>query len=199
MKVTLAAYEKKTLNSSGGYFTVLGVSDGIELSFKGAEDIPLELGSQVEIGAVAQIVLQNINNAAAFIEFTISSLSVERKTQSVKSEITNAITIDSMPAVQVEATVAASSVAGEPINITLAAGQSGRILPENNKRHTATIVRGEADLYNIRLAYSSAANAENGLPFAPQATASVKSKVSVWAHNHSDSPQAIIAIDTSIL
>jgi len=199
MKITLAAYEKKTINSSGGYFTVLSIDGSAELSFKGAEDIPIELGSQINVGDVAQVVLQNLTNLPVTIEFNISSLAVERKVQAVKSEIIGQVSISDMPAVQVEAVVSAAATGGDPVSVVLAAGQSAEILPVNPKRHTASIVRGETDLYNIKLAYGSAINAQNGIPFAPQATAKIQSKASVWAHNHSAVSQTIIAIDTSIL
>ena len=90
MKVILAAYEKKTLNSSGGIFTVLKLDGSLELSAKGIEEIPLDLGDQINIGNVSQIALQNITNVTATIEFTISSLAVDKKTQVTKTEIINA-------------------------------------------------------------------------------------------------------------
>ena len=111
----------------------------------------------------------------------------------------NSVSVTGMPPVQVEATVAAASTSGNPINIALAAGQSVEVLPANEKRHSASIVRGESDLYNVKLAYGSAVNAQNGIPFSPQATANVESKSSVWAYNHSAVTQHIVAIDTSIL
>lgn len=94
MKLTLNAYEKKTINSSGGYFTVLSVNGSVELSFKGAEDIPLEHGSQVKIGDVQQVVLQNISGDSAVIDFDISSTLVERKGQVIKTEIINSSPIE---------------------------------------------------------------------------------------------------------
>lgn len=90
MKVILAAYEKKTLNSSGGIFTVLKLDGSLELSAKGIEEIPLDLGDQINIGNVSQIALQNITNVETTIEFTISSLAVDKKTQVTKTEIINA-------------------------------------------------------------------------------------------------------------
>ena len=201
MKYTLAAYEKKSFNSSGGIFTVLALALGgsVELSAKGIEEIPLDNTDQINIGDVQQITLQNITADPVEIEFTILSKAVSKKAQAVKSEITNAVNIASMPAVQVEAIVSAAATGNDPVNVVIPAGESREILPINTKRHTASIVRGEADLYNIKLAYGSSVNAQNGIPFAPQATAKIQSKASVWAHNHSAFSQAVIAIDTSIL
>jgi len=89
MKITLNAYEKRTINSSGGYFTVLNIDGDVELSFKGAEDIPLETGDQVNIGDAMQVTLQNITDSSVIIEFTIASMMVDKKTQVTKAEITN--------------------------------------------------------------------------------------------------------------
>ncbi len=91
MKITLAPYEKRSINSSGGYFTVLNIAsaDSVELSFKGSDDIPLEHGSQIKVGNVAQVTLQNLNDSNSDIEFNISTSNVERKAQALKAEITN--------------------------------------------------------------------------------------------------------------
>lgn len=91
MKMTLAPYEKRSINSSGGYFTVLNIAsaDSVELSFKGSDDIPLEHGSQIKIGNVAQVTLQNLNDSDSDIEFNISTSNIERKAQALKAEITN--------------------------------------------------------------------------------------------------------------
>ncbi len=242
MELTLLAYEKKTVNFSGGFFTVLSVNGELELSARGIEDIPIEAGDQINLGDVPSFVLQNITETSVVIKYTTGSKPVNKKSQVTRTEIINetpikvqfddaftvgavtqsgawsftidampavdvnsmpAVDVNSMPALNIEAmpaiSIAAAATASDPINITLAAGQSAEILPINANRHTATIVRGELDLYNIKLAYGSAVNAQNGISFAPQATAKIQSKASVWVHNHSDVPQAIIAIDTSIL
>jgi len=196
MKITLGPYEKKTINSSGGIFTVLSISGLIELSAKGLEDIPLENSDQITVGNVRQIALQNITGEDAAIDYVMGSASVDKKSQ--KSEISGRVSISDMPAVQVEATVGAANDAGDVINVILQPNETKQILPVNNTRHSASVVRGEADLYNIKLGYNSALNAQNGLPFAPQATASIKTKAALWAHNHSAVAQTVIAVETNI-
>lgn len=196
MKITLGPYEKKTINSSGGVFTVLSISGLIELSAKGLEDIPLENSDQITVGNVRQIALQNITGEDAAIDYVMGSASVDKKSQ--KSEISGRVSISDMPAVQVEATVGAANDAGDVINVILQPNETKQILTINNTRHSASVVRGETDLYNIKLGYNSALNAQNGLPFAPQATASIKTKASLWAHNHSTVAQTVIAVETNI-
>jgi len=198
MKHTLAAYERKTFNSSGGVFTVIDIEGDIELSAKKIEDVGLEVGDQVQVGNVKQVVLQNLKNEDATIDFVISEVAVNKKAQNISAKITNPLTIESLPAIQVEATVAAAATAGDTINLVLAAGATAQILPANEFRHSAFIVRGEADLYNVRIGYKTAQNAVNGLPFAPQASASIAAKVAVFVHNHSDVEQNIIAVETNI-
>lgn len=91
MKHTLAAYEKKTINSSGGIFTVLSLalSSSVELSAKGIEDIPLETGDQINVGNIPKVVLQNMTNSTVVIDFVITSASIDKKSQVTKAEITN--------------------------------------------------------------------------------------------------------------
>lgn len=84
MKITLAGYEKKSVNSSGGIFTVLAISGAIELSAKGMEEVPLELSDQIRIGDVKQLHLQNVSDSEAVIEFVIASNSVDKKSQSMR-------------------------------------------------------------------------------------------------------------------
>jgi hypothetical protein len=198
MKYTLSAYERKTFNSSGGVFTVIDINGEIELSAKKIEDVSLEVGDQVTIGDVKQVVLQNLKNESSDIDFVISQVAVNKKAQNISAKITNPLDIKSLPALQVEATVAAATSAGDSINLVLAAGATAQILPVNEFRHSAFIVRGESDLFNVRLGYKTEANALNGLPFAPQASASIAAKVAVFVHNHSDVEQTIIAVETNI-
>lgn len=91
MKITLAPYEKRSINSSGGYFTVLkvSVSDVIELSATGIEDIPLETTDQINIGDSKKVTLQNLSGDEVEIEYNIASTMVARKGQVTKAEITN--------------------------------------------------------------------------------------------------------------
>lgn len=204
MKITLAGYEKRTINSSGGVFTVLSISGVVELSAKGLEDIPLENSDQISVGNVRQVTLQNITGEDAVIDYVMGNAAVDKKSQKtevsgrVQSEIVGKVSISDMPAVQVEATVSAANDAGDVINVTLQPNETKQILPINNTRHSASVVRGETDLYNIKLGYNSALNAQNGLPFAPQATATIRTKAALWAHNHSTVAQTVIAVETNI-
>jgi len=204
VKITLAAYEKRNINNSGGIFTVLSVDGLIELSAKGIEDIPLENSDQINIGDVRQISLQNMTDESAVIDYVIGSASTDKKSQrtqvsgQVQSEITNAIDIASMPAVQVEATVSAANDASDVTTVTLQPNETKQILAINNSRHSASVVRGEMDLYNIKLGYNTALNAQNGVPFAPQASAIIRTKAALWAHNHSAVAQTVIAVETNI-
>lgn len=84
MNLTLAPYEKKTINSSGGIFTVLALVGAVELSAKGIEEIPLELSDQIRVGDVKQITLQNVADSEAVIEYVIASNNVDKKSQSMR-------------------------------------------------------------------------------------------------------------------
>jgi hypothetical protein len=94
MRLTLSAYEKRTLNSSGGIFTVLSINGSIELSSKGLEDIPLETGDQISIGDRPKISLQNISSADVVIDFIITSATVDKKAQVTRTEIINTSPIE---------------------------------------------------------------------------------------------------------
>lgn len=198
MKKILQGYERLSVNSSGGVLTVRSVKGAIELQAKGREDVLLEIGDQIKIGDVRNIIFQNMADSVAEIEYDIYELSVNKKAQSISASITNKLDIQSMPAVQVEATVAAAATAGDSITVVLAAGQTAQILPININRHSAFISRDESDLYNVKLGYNTPENAQAGIPFAPQASASVSAKAAVYAHNHSAFEQTVIAVDTSI-
>ncbi len=91
MKLTLAAFEKRAINSSGGIFTVISISTGglIELSAKGLEDIPLEPTDQINIKDAKQISLQNISAESVEIDYTILSTNVDKKSHFTKTEIIN--------------------------------------------------------------------------------------------------------------
>lgn len=206
MKLTLSSYEKKTVNSSGGTLTVLAITGTIELAFLGVDEIPLETGDQIPLGDVAKVSFQNIGDSEAVIDYIISSKTIDKKSQSmrIENEILK-VELDrdvSIGAVNQDGDWAvgnkAADSASDIINITLLTGETKEILPVNNNRSVATIIRGESDLYNIKLGYNTAANAQAGLPFSPQASASIKVKASVWAHNHSTETQTVIAVDTSI-
>jgi hypothetical protein len=84
MKIILAGYQKKTVNSSGGIFTVLAISGAVELSAKGMEDIPLELSDQIRLDDAKQLSLQNVGDTEAVIEFIIASNSVDKKSQAMR-------------------------------------------------------------------------------------------------------------------
>lgn len=84
MKITLGPYEKKTINSSGGIFTVLALIGAVELSAKGIEEIPLELSDQIRVGDVKQITLQNVADSEAVVEYVIASNNVDKKSQSMR-------------------------------------------------------------------------------------------------------------------
>jgi hypothetical protein len=98
----------------------------------------------------------------------------------------------------ISATVSAAETAGNPITLVLSAGQTAQLLPRNSARKSAYIVRGENDLYNIKIAYKTAQNAQDGLFFAPQSSVNVEAKEAVFVHNHSDFTQSVVAIDTNI-
>ena len=80
MKITLAPYEKKTVNSSGGIFTVVSITTGgaIELSAKGLDDIPLEPTDQINIKDARQVSLQNISDKSVDIDYTIKSRTLQK-------------------------------------------------------------------------------------------------------------------------
>jgi hypothetical protein len=84
MKITLGPYEKKTINSSGGIFTVLALVGAVELSAKGIEEIPLELSDQIRVGDVKQITLQNVADREAVVDYVIASNNVDKKSQSIR-------------------------------------------------------------------------------------------------------------------
>jgi hypothetical protein len=94
MEIILAAYEKKTVNFSGGYFTVLSVNGEVELSAKGIEDIPIETGDQINLGNVAKFVLQNITGSGVILKYTTASTIVNKKAQVTKAEIINSAPIN---------------------------------------------------------------------------------------------------------
>ena len=89
MEIILLAYEKKTINFSGGFFTALSVSGDVELSAKGIEDIPIETGDQINLGDVPSFVLQNISDNNVLIKYATSSKEVNKKSQVTKTEIIN--------------------------------------------------------------------------------------------------------------
>lgn len=91
MKITLNPYEKKTINSSGGVFTVVSITTGgsIELSAKGLDDIPLEPTDQINVKDAKQVSLQNISDKSVEIDYTILSTSVDKKSHFTKTEIIN--------------------------------------------------------------------------------------------------------------
>jgi hypothetical protein len=95
MRMTLAAFEKRSVNSSGGVFTVISISTGglIELSAKGLEDIPLEPTDQIKIADAKQLSLQNVGAQSVDIEFTILSTMVDKKSHYTKTEIVNSAPI----------------------------------------------------------------------------------------------------------
>ena len=183
MKLTLQAYEKKTINSSGGYFTVLSV-DGdvdVELSFKGAEDIPLERGTQIKIGDVAQVVLQNITDSVTTIDFNISSIAVERKAQAVKSEITNALTIASMPAVQVETSIQASAMYETPDDIIILPDETKLILSIDAQRDSCMIHSDIDAVSNLRVVGNATDKLAGGiLPPGGSVTRSTQSALYIY-------------------
>ncbi len=94
MKLTLAGYEKKTINSSGGIFTVISLSGSVELSAKGLEDIPLETSDQINIGDRPKITLQNMTNEQVVIDFVITSTAIGKKAQVTRTEIINTSPIE---------------------------------------------------------------------------------------------------------
>jgi hypothetical protein len=94
MKLTLAGYEKKTINSSGGVFTVMSTTGLVELSAKGLEDIPLESSDQINIGDRPKITLQNMTNEQVVIDFVITSTSIGKKAQVTRTEIINTSPIE---------------------------------------------------------------------------------------------------------
>lgn len=94
MEIILSAYEKRTINFSGGYFTVLSINGDVELSAKGIEDIPIETGDQINLGDVAKFVLQNITGSSVIIKYTSSSSVVNKKAQITRAEIINTSPIE---------------------------------------------------------------------------------------------------------
>ena len=205
MKITLGPYEKKTINSSGGIFTVLALGGAVELSAKGIEEIPLELSDQILIGDVKQITLQNVADSEAVVEYVIASNNVDKKSQSMrisneilKVEMDRDVNIGAVNQDgQWDVGISAANTANDPVTVELQPNESLEILSSNNNRSSATLVRAELDLYNIKLAYNSAENAQNGFPCSPQATVNITAKASVWAHNHSPVAQTVIAIETN--
>lgn len=89
MELTLSAYEKKTVNFSGGYFTVLSVNGELELSAKGIEDIPIEAGDQINLGDIPSFTLLNITENDVKIKYTTANIAVNKKAQATKTEIVN--------------------------------------------------------------------------------------------------------------
>ena len=91
MILTLAPYEKKTINSSGGVFTVVSIttSGSVELSAKGLDDIPLEPTDQINIKDARQVSLQNISDKSVDIDYTILSTIVDKKSHFTKTEVIN--------------------------------------------------------------------------------------------------------------
>ena len=89
MESTFSAYEKKKINFSGGFFTVLSVDGELELSAKGIEDIPIEAGDQIDLGDVTSFVLQNITDSTVVIKYTTGTKPVNKKSQVTKTEIIN--------------------------------------------------------------------------------------------------------------
>lgn len=194
MKLTIPAYGERNVTITERWFIVLSTSIAFEFSSLNASDVTVDSGDMVDCqGDISgQARIRNITDAQIEIDFVFSKQEVKKNAANVPLKISE------MPAVAVEATVAAASTANDPVTIVLAAGATQQILPANANRHSATIVRGDIDLYNVRLGYNNATNAQNGLWFAPQATATIKVKAAVFAHNPSAEPQTLIALDTNI-
>ena len=93
MEIILSAYEKKTINFSGGFFTALNVAGDVELSAKGIEDIPIETGDQINLGAVPSFALQNITADVVVVKYATATKEVNKKSQVTKTEIINALPI----------------------------------------------------------------------------------------------------------
>lgn len=191
MKIIVAAGERRQITAEQTYLTVISATDIFEVINDKIGEVSLKQGEQVDLKNSRYISIQNLSVDQVLtveIEFSSTQRTAQREE----------VAISKMPAVQVEATVAAAADASDPVTTIIPTGESREILPANANRHSATITRGETDLYNIKLAYKTAANAQIGTPFAPQATATVKVKQSVWAHNHSQVDQTVIVQDTSI-
>lgn len=193
-KLTLQPNKFTDINISARYFILLSASKVIEFTAHDSSDVDLTSGDIVdcidEIGKTAK--LRNNNSVAVEIDYIFNKQKVEKNASDVPLKIAE------MPAVQVQASIAAANDASAPATITLAAGETKLVLAENQYRHKAILVRGDTDLYNLRLGYDSTTNAQNGVWFAPQATAKIEVTKAVYAHNPSATTQTIIAQDTSI-
>ncbi|MGB0860002.1 MAG: hypothetical protein ACPGSJ_08530, partial [Pseudoalteromonas spongiae] len=157
IETTLKKGEKYPLAATARYFVVRAVGDGVAISVRNAPEVQLQNSDVIDLLNSDEITLVNTSEQPQNIRFQLSPFKIEvgAARNTIKS-IEDGVDITSMPAVQVEAVVSAAATGGDPVNVVLAAGESREILPANIKRHTASIVRGEIDLYNIKLAYGSA-------------------------------------------
>ena len=200
MKLTLQPNQRRPIEISSSRLVINSATKEFEFSAVGTDDVQLNTGDIVDCSGLKSATVYNPNSIAVEIDYSFTSQRVIKNTQSIAAvqEITNPIAIGSMPAVQVQATVAAANDASAPATITLLAGETKLVLAENQYRHKAILVRGDTDLYNLRLGYDSTVNAQNGVWFAPQATAKIEVTKAAYAHNPSATTQTIIAQDTSI-
>lgn len=200
MKITLQPNEQRKVDITSEQLVVNSSTKAFEFSAVGTDDVELNTGDIVNCEGINVASVRNPNSVEIEINYTFTSQRVSKNTQNIASvqEITNPIDVKSLPALQVQASVAAANDASDPATITLAAGETKLVLAENQFRHKAILVRGDTDLYNLRLGYKTAVNAQNGVWFAPQATAKIEVTKAVYAHNPSASTQTIIAQDTQI-
>ncbi|WP_016957940.1 hypothetical protein [Catenovulum agarivorans] len=202
MKLTIPPYGDKNVTITERWFIVLSTPIAFEFSSLNASDVTVDSGDMVDCqGDVrGQARIRNITDSEIEIDFVFSKQEVKKNAANVPLSIGAAVPLDikSLPAFQVEATVAAASTASDSVPISINAGATVLVLAANPNRHKAIIGRGEADLYNIKLGYNNATSAQNGIIFGADATAKIDVKAAVYAHNHSPETQTVIVTDTEI-
>lgn len=199
IEITLNAGENFPLTATERYLIVRSVGDSVFLSVRNNQAVQLFTSDVIDLLETSEVNIVNKSVNAQNIKVQLSPFKTDlsASSNSIKS-IDDGVRVTDMPAVQVQASVAAASGAGDVITVTLAAGETKLVLAANDKRHSASVVRGEDDLYNIKLGYKSEANAQAGMPFAPQATMTTRSQAAIYAHNHSAVTQTVIAVETTI-